>query len=316
MKSGAESLAKGRGLFRLHWTRRAIQLSVILLLILIPLINYYGIKIEQKDDNAIEQSVVLSSVHTVFKGQPRNEVVELSHKVKGSVWTINIFGFRISDPLAVLESTTTAMYFYLPMLLSILVPVVLTVVLGRVYCGWLCPMNFVLEMNEKIRRLLENVGYNARDVKFKKTTKYFVLVFGLVAAFFLGMPLLSLIYPPAVISREIFYKIYNGYWSYGLWLIGTICLFEMILSRRWWCRYICPGGAIYVLLSRFRLVRIKRDDNFCDRCGDCIPVCPYDLKPMTRNLTSECDQCGLCISACEPGALKYKIGGWRSDESA
>jgi ferredoxin-type protein NapH len=308
MKSDVESRAKGRSLTRLHRVRRAVQVSVILLLILIPLVNYYGIKIEQKDDYAIEQSPVLSTVHSAFKGHQRNEVVALSHEIKGSVWTINVFGFKMSDPLAVLESTTTAMYFYVPMLFSVLVPLILTAVLGRVYCGWICPMNFILEMNEKIRRFLEKIGYNTRDVKFKRSTKYLVLFCGLVVAFFAGMPLLSLIYPPAVISREIFYKIYNGYWSHGLWLIGAICLFEMILSRRWWCRYICPGGAIYVLLSRLRLLRIKRDDNFCDQCGDCLPVCPYDLKPMTRELSSECDQCGLCISVCAPKALKYKVG--------
>ncbi len=285
--------------------RRTVQVAVVLLIILIPLVNFYGVKVEERDDYAIEQSKPLSVIHSVFKGTERNKVIDLTHKVKGSVWTIDIAGLKISDPLAVLESTTTAMYFYLPMLLSVLIPVFFTVVLGRVYCGWLCPMNLLLEMNEKVRHLLEKLGYNTRDIKFKKKTKYFVLVGGLVAAYFAGMPLLSLIYPPAVISREIFYKIYNGFFSNGILFIAAICFFELILSKRWWCRYICPGGAIYSALSRFRFLRIERNDHFCDRCGDCIPICPYDLKPMTLELTADCDQCGLCISVCKPGALTY-----------
>lgn len=292
----------------MHFLRRSVQIAVLLLIILIPLINYYGIKIEQKDDLAVERSKPLSLIHTIFKGQDRDEVIAWTHKVKGSVWTINIFGLKISDPLAVLESTTTALYFYLPMLLSVVIPVVFTVVLGRVYCGWMCPMNLILEINEKLRRLLEKFGYNTRDIKFKPKTKYFVLTGGLIAAFFVGIPLLALIYPPAVISREIFYKIYNGWWSNGLLLIGAICFVELILSRRWWCRYICPGGAVYTALSKFRFLQIKRDDQFCDRCGDCVPACPYDLKPMTRELTADCDQCGLCIAVCDPGALKYSFG--------
>lgn len=288
--------------------RRTIQISVILLLILIPLINYYGIKVEQKDDYTIEESWPLSLIHSAFKGQPRDRVVAASHKIKGSVWTIDILGFKMSDPLAVLESTTTAMYFYAPMLLSVLIPLVFTLVLGRVYCGWLCPMHFLLEINDKARRLLARLGYRTRDVKFKRQTKYYILVIGLLAAFLAGRPLLSLIYPPAVISREIFYKIYNGFFSNGLLLVAAICFVELILSRRWWCRYICPGGAVYTALARFRLLKISRNDSFCDRCGDCIPVCPYDLKPMTRELTAECDQCGLCISVCKPAALKYTFG--------
>ncbi|MFQ5676503.1 MAG: 4Fe-4S binding protein, partial [bacterium] len=308
---------------RMQTLRRTIQTFVLLLIILIPLVNFYGIKVEQKDDYAIEQSKPLSLIHSTFKGMEQNKVVDLTHKVKGSVWTMDIFGFKMSDPLAVLESTFTAMYFYLPMLLSVIVPVMFTVVLGRAYCGWLCPMNLVLEINDKLRGLLEKLGYNTRDIKFNSKTKYFVLILGLGAAYFAGMPLLSLIYPPAVLSREIFYKIYNGFWSNGLLLIAAICFFELILSRRWWCRYICPGGAVYAGLSKFRLLKIKRNDQFCDRNGDCLPACPYDLKPMTRELTAACDQCGLCIAVCQPGALNYifgfnnpAIGGGKADGEA
>lgn len=147
-------------------------------------------------------------------------------------------------------------------------------------------MNLLLEMNEKLRKLLEKFGYNTRDIRFSKNTKYYVLLFGLAIAFFAGRPLLTLIYPPAVISREIFYKIYYGLWGSGVFIICFILFFELIVSRRWWCRYICPGGAVYTALSRFKLLRIRRNDNFCDRCGDCNPICPYDLKPRKNNILS------------------------------
>ena len=181
----------------------------------------------------------------------------------------------------------------------------ITIILGRIYCGWLCPMHLILEMNDKLRKLLLKIGYNSRNIEFNRKTKYFVLIIGLISAFFAGRPLLSLFYPPAVISRELFYKIYTGAWGNGLMIIGTIGFIELVLSRRWWCRYICPGGAIYSALSIFRRLRIKRNDLTCDLCGDCNPVCPYDLNPMNKELLSECDSCGLCVSVCKPGALKY-----------
>ncbi|MCP4397439.1 MAG: 4Fe-4S binding protein [bacterium] len=293
--------------------RRTIQVIVLLLIIVIPIINLYGIKIRQRDEAAIEKSRALSFVHVLLKDKDRKDVIALSHTVKGSVWAMDIAGFKITDPLALLESTTIALFLYLPLLLSVVGPVLFTIILGRVYCGWLCPMNLVLEVNDKLRTLLEKIGYNTRDVKFGRNTKYAVLIVGLIAAYFAGMPLLSLIYPPAVMSREIFYKVYNGIWGNGIIILGLICFFELILSRRWWCRHICPGGTVYIVLSTFRRLKIQRNDHLCNQCGDCVPVCPYDLKPMTRELTRECDQCGQCIAACKPDALKYtfkiKISG-------
>ncbi len=293
--------------------RRTIQILVIVLIIVVPVINFYGIKVQQRDEAAIEQSKTLSFIHALFGDSDRRDVIAMSHNVKGSVWAMDIMGFKITDPLAVVESGMIGLYLYLPLLLSVLVPVLFTVILGRIYCGWICPMNLVLEINDKLRNLLTKIKYNTRDITFGRNTKYGVLIVGVIAAYFAGRPLLSLIYPPAVISREIFYKVYNGIWGNGIVILGCICFFELILSRRWWCRYICPGGAIYTALSAFRRLNIRRNDNFCDQCGDCVPVCPYDLKPMTKELTSECDQCGQCIAACQPGALKYVLTIKRSE---
>ncbi|MEO2006935.1 MAG: 4Fe-4S binding protein, partial [Candidatus Poribacteria bacterium] len=74
---------------------------------------------------------------------------------------------------------------------------------------------------------------------------------------------------------------------------------------RWWCRYVCPGGAVYSGLAVARRLRIVKNHSKCDSCGDCVPICPYDLRPMTTALTADCDQCGQCVSVCAPGALKY-----------
>ena len=297
--------------------RRPVQFLTLLAIIAVPLVNYYGIKIQQKDDYSIEQSPALSLLHYIFQGYNRDVVIAWSHQIKGSVWTMDLWGYKISDPLAVLESTVITLYLYLPLILSLLVPLIATVILGKVYCGWICPMNLLLEFNDTLRQWLAKTGYHTRNVVFSMQTKYYVLIAGLVAGFFAGRPLLGLIYPPAVISREIFYQMYNGVWGAGVLLILSIMFFELILSRRWWCRYICPGGAVYTALSQGRLLRIQRDDTHCDQCGDCVPICPYDLKPMTKGLTANCDQCGLCISVCQPDALRYTFstqhlsGGFR-----
>ncbi len=285
--------------------RRSIQVSVWLFILLVPAVNYYGIMLEQKNRISMDESPLLSLIHRSFKGMDREKVIDLTHRVKGSVWSAEIYGFKISDPLAAFESTVVPVYFYLPLLLSALVPVFFTLVFGRVFCGWICPAGLLMDLNDRLRKLLLKIKYNSRDILFKRKTKYLVLILGILTAFFMGMPLLSLIYPPAIISREIFYKTYYGIWSTSFYFLAFILFFELILSRRWWCRYICPGGAIYIALSKFRRLDIKRDDALCTKCGECDPVCPYDLKPMSVQPGMECDQCSECMRTCKPGALKY-----------
>lgn len=287
--------------------RRCIQIGIVLSMVIVALVNHYGILLEQKDDDAIYRSVTYKVIHSFFKGQDRTAAVEKTHKIKGTVWTLDVHGFKISDPLAGLESTALTLSFYGPLLLSIIIPLLLTFFFGRIFCGWICPMHLILEINDWLRKLLQKTGYNTRDIPFNRNSKYFVLIGGVLLAAIVGMPLLSLIYPPAVIGREIIYKVYRGWWGTGIMILASISFFELILSRRWWCRSICPGGAIYCAVSKKKSLFIERNNETCTSCGKCDPVCPYDLKPMSKSLGGECDHCGLCIAACKPKSLKYSF---------
>ena len=330
-----------RRLHKLQLARRAVQFAVLALIIAIPVTGRYtNYLAARKLDHELEkwqgslQGEALAAFDSFFRSLPegekeragrmarnRTQVLLYAQQVRGGPWSAEIAGLSLTDPLAGAESIIAGRRLIPTLLISLLIPVIATLLLGRVFCSWICPMNLLLEGTDKLRRLLRFLELRPRDLRCSRTTKYILLGLGLLLTALLSTPLLGYIYPPAIISRELHDLVsgifdraeagHFGFWSGGLtWmsliLLG-IALLEVTISRRWWCRYICPGGALYSLLGRFRLVRVKRSPARCTHCATCVAVCPLALLPM-RDLTGhECDNCGLCISHCEDQALGYAL---------
>ena len=87
----------------------------------------------------------------------------------------------------------------------------------------------------------------------------------------------------------------------------AIVLVEVTISRRWWCRYVCPGGALYAVLGARRAVRVTLDAGACTGCAECVAACPMGLNPMRNQMGMDCDNCGECITSCNDGALGYRL---------
>jgi ferredoxin-type protein NapH len=202
------------------------------------------------------------------------------------------------------------------------------VLLGRVFCSWICPVGLLLEMTDKVRRLLRVLEIHPRNLHASRRIKYGVLVVGLMLAAALAVPVLGYVYAPAILARELHQLVFGifdraemGSFGLGLqglsWMlliIGVIVLIEVTVSRRWWCRYVCPGGALYSLIGAARPVRVRLADDRCTSCAQCTAACPMGLNPMKNQMGIECDNCGVCISACDDAALEYAIDPpWASD---
>jgi len=80
-----------------------------------------------------------------------------------------------------------------------------------------------------------------------------------------------------------------------------------LVSRRGFCRYVCPGGALYSLLGRYRLFRIRRIVENCNDCAKCNAVCEFGLDPLRDNFGQECNNCTACIAVCPTDALTFRI---------
>lgn len=290
--------------------RRLVQVLSLCLLVLLPLFALYTHYHEARAIKDLpEEGWRNSAIRTIEKGVSDNaRSEEWVTRTQGTFWSMRLFGYTLSDPLAGAEAVLGSRSFYKPMMWSLLVPVVVTLLLGRVFCGWICPMNTLLEAVDKLRGGLRFLEFRERNVQFSLRNKYVMLVAGLGLVALTSVPYLAMVYPPAVLSREIHLWIFGTGVGIGMYLMLAICVFELFVSKRWWCRYVCPGGALYSLLGRFRLIRIQRIQNNCVDCGDCVRVCQFGLKPMLVDLTGmECTNCGTCINSCDSDALRFQF---------
>ncbi len=286
--------------------RRAVQLAVILLILFFTFFSMFGllkkygllIRTETRFFQAIYYTFD-AAARKIFESY--DEVLTASSVVKGSTWVISIGELKLADPLAMLSFALASREIFTPLLLAAALPLLFTLLFGRAFCGWLCPMNTLLEGIDALRMRVAFL-----DVSFSRRAKYYILALVLLLALF-GLPVVHLIYPPLIISREIYGYVYYASLGSGAAIIFAIAAFEFFVSRRAWCRYFCPGGALLSLLGAKSLVRIKRNEAKCDSraCSECIEACMLALNP--RGEINECTNCGVCIVHCPHEALDYSL---------
>ena len=326
---------------KLQVARRAVQISVVLLILVVPLLARYNNYLAAREiDKVLEkwdgtlQGRAIWALDTTLRHLPggekeregravrdRQRLMEFARSVRGGPWSLEVGALSMTEPLAAVESLAARKRASRALWIGAIVPLLVVLIVGRVYCSWVCPMGFFLELTDKLRRVSKWLELRPRDVHVARATKYVLLVVGLGLAAILSMPVLGYAYPPALLGRELHDFVFGmfdgaemGAFGFALggltWmsleLIG-IAVLEVTVSQRWWCRYVCPGGALYSVLGSGRLVRVQRKAANCTSCGLCDKACHLGLKPMRDHMGPECDNCGRCISSCGDDALGYVI---------
>lgn len=129
-----------------------------------------------------------------------------------------------------------------------------------------------------------------------------------------GYTVFESISPTGILSRAIIY----GPGFALVWVAGLLVV-EVFLTRRAWCRYICPIGITYGVVGTISPVKVVYQMENCLHEGDCRKVClvPHVLE-MTKmgyaddvklDIGADCTRCGLCVDACPTGSLGFEIKG-------
>jgi len=182
------------------------------------------------------------------------------------------------------------------------------------FCSWVCPFGLLSEYLSKVHYLIfkQEVRLPLWLDRILRSIKYFLAGFFIWSIFF-KMPLEAIkgfINSPYNILADI--KMFKFFTQISmtafLVIMGLILL--SVLIRNFWCRYLCPYGAILGVLSFLSLGRIKFTQSHCLDCGKCEKACPglINIRQGKSSFSTECSTCLQCVNVCPgEGALKYSF---------
>ncbi len=184
----------------------------------------------------------------------------------------------------------------------------MSLVFGKSFCSWACPIGtiseYIGEFGEKLMRKLFNRGtFNLP--KFldypMRSLKYFIFAFFAYSIFSMSERALKLFLdtPYNLMADVKLYQFFADISEFSLIVISVLFVLSIFI-RNFWCRYLCPYGALLGIFSLLSPYKIKRNVKTCIDCGLCAQACPQRIKvdKVTTVVSDECTTCMSCVDAC------------------
>ena len=257
---------------RIKWIRRVLQLLVIAGLCLLPWLNAAD-----------------------WRG------------VSGSFFALDFGGLSFADPVAAAQVAAMGVLPAARLLGGAVLSLGLALLLGRVFCSWICPYGFFSEIAHSLRWRRGCGRLQVRQAFWGKTL---LLAMGLVAALGAGFPALGIVSLPGEISL-LPVLVWQGD---DVWLLlGAAAVplaalaLEFATGKRLWCRFVCPqsvllGAAARCLPAKAPGLRIGWQAGKCSCKGTppCQQACSLDLNPRRIGGPDrrDCTHCGDCVATC------------------
>lgn len=186
----------------------------------------------------------------------------------------------------------------------------LVLVLGRFFCGWLCAFgalnDFIFNLSKRVFRF--NLKVNKKLDAVLKYVKYVILGFIVIYGWTKSDPLIDMYNPwNAFAELRMLPQALKDY-PLQFSVLGFI-IFAAAFIERFFCRYLCPLGAVQALLSKCRLSWFTRDNNTCGECNLCTRNCSMGINTseLKKIKSGECIGCLKCVGGCPKGNFKISI---------
>jgi len=189
-------------------------------------------------------------------------------------------------------------------LIIFLVILATAILLKRGFCSWVCPFGLLTEYLNRLHRLIFR-----KDVRVPRWLDYplrslkYLLLFFFIWAIIIKMNVRDLdyfIYSPYNMVADIkMLHFFTDISAFAFWVLAALLVLS-ILIRNFWCRYLCPYGALLGGLSFISIFKIHRNEDTCTRCRQCSSACPVDIKvhKTIGVISDECHGCLKCVAVC------------------
>ena len=188
-----------------------------------------------------------------------------------------------------------------------------TVLVGRFFCGFFCSFGAVQDLlwlgSHRLRALFPGKRNLKKADRIFRFAKYAVLFYFIIFVWS-GVTAVKTAGP---------WQVFGQYVSFGHWpglkpllSVGGILLLVIFIGslfvQRFFCRYFCPMGAIYSLISQTSFLKIDKPRDGCGKCHLCTSKCPMgmDLTKKDRIAGGECISCQKCVSWCPKGNARFR----------
>ncbi len=241
-----------------------------------------------------------------------------------------------------------------------LITIISGLLLGRAFCGWVCPMGTMNHILAETKPSLKGANrIKANKTKPYQKIKYYVLIataasavlgsalFGLLDPLCLAVRGVALTFIPIIewflrtavtsaaqsdvralqlFSDAVFFitdkALLSGKGTMveGGIILSVVFIAVLIVNRfipRFWCRGLCPLGALLGLSGRWGILSLRKDETSCTQCGKCELSCQGAASPKPGESwhRAECDLCMNCTAACsQSNSLAFGLSGYKTNE--
>jgi polyferredoxin len=248
------------------------------------------------------------------------------------------------DPLLALATSLAARAIFASFVLAAITAII-TLIAGRFVCGWVCPLGTAQQFFSFIFKRTKLLQPKKVEWRGRLAWKYYILIFVLVGSIF-TLDLAGILDPLSFLYRSFvtgiipwFARVSAAFMAalYSLKLssigdamtqfFGTLSLnqtFEQgfllslvfvgiallnISKERFWCRYLCPAGALLGFLSRWNIGKVRVDMEKCIKCNLCTLHCQTQANPYPNEewRSSECVYCYTCAAICPTNAVFFPV---------